>query len=156
MLDTQIKGYLAPYKGTHILITYQIFNVDRLVLCVLLADRKRRLTIITHHYEILLNELLECGKLGGRYGKDMHVNYKYKNQVHIVIASMAIHNFIRKAGRFDEAFNMAQEESYNPTEGHTSNEVHEEGPSTRRTNNDNMHMAAVRDIIAQDIMESRR
>ncbi|KAJ9553151.1 hypothetical protein OSB04_017196 [Centaurea solstitialis] len=85
----------------------------------------------------------------------MHPNYKYKNQVRIVIASMAAHNYIRKSGRFDEAFDRAQQESYNPIEGGTSNEVHEEGPSTRHMNNDDMHMAARRDVIAQDIMTIR-
>nr|KAJ0215989.1 hypothetical protein LSAT_V11C300139380 [Lactuca sativa] len=45
--------------------------------------------------------------------RDMHVNYEYKNQVRIVIASMEIHNYIRKVGRFDEAINRAQQESYN-------------------------------------------
>ena len=73
----------------------------------------------------------------------------------IVIASMAIHNYIRKVGRFDEAFNRAQQESYNPTEGGTSIEVHEEASSSRRTNNDDMYMAAIRDVIVQDIMRLR-
>ncbi|KAD3337085.1 hypothetical protein E3N88_32605 [Mikania micrantha] len=57
--------------------------------------------------------------------RDMHVNYKYEHQVSIVIASMAIHIFIRKAGMFDEAFNKAEEESYNPREVGSSNEVHD-------------------------------
>ncbi|CAH1425377.1 unnamed protein product [Lactuca virosa] len=73
--------------------------------------------------------------------RDMHINYKYKNQVRIVISSMAIHNYIRKVGRFDEAFNRAQE-SYNPVRGGTSSEVYEEGPSTRRTSDDDSYMAA--------------
>ncbi|KAK1422164.1 hypothetical protein QVD17_25092 [Tagetes erecta] len=66
---------------------------------------------------------------------------------------MAIHNFIRKAGRFDEAFNTAQQESYNPRQGGTSTE---EVPATSRSDHDVLYMAAIRDIIAQDIMDSRR
>ncbi|CAH1436191.1 unnamed protein product [Lactuca virosa] len=88
--------------------------------------------------------------------RDMHVNYKYEHQVSIVIASMAIHNYIRKTGRFDEAFNRAQQESYIPAHNRTSSEGDEEGPSTHRTSNDNSYMATIRDIIAQDIMEFRR
>ena len=72
----------------------------------------------------------------------------------IVIASMAIHNYIRKVGRFDEAFKRVQQESYNPTDGGTRYEVHED-PSTHHTNNDDMHMAARRDVIAQDIIALR-
>ena len=86
----------------------------------------------------------------------MHVNYKYKNQVKIVIASMAIHNYIRKVGRFDEAFNRAQQESYNPVRGDTGSDVYEEGPSTRRTSDADLYMAAIWDIIAQDIITLRR
>ncbi|CAH1451230.1 unnamed protein product [Lactuca virosa] len=58
-----------------------------------------------------------------------------------------------KVGMFDEAFNRAQQESYNPTGGDTGSEGHEEGPTTHRTDNDDSYMAAIRDIIAQDIME---
>ncbi|MFS7928001.1 hypothetical protein Hanom_Chr04g00315771 [Helianthus anomalus] len=83
-----------------------------------------------------------------------HVNYTYEHQVSIVIASMAIHNFVKKCGMFDEAFNTAQQESYNPRG--TSDELHEEVPSTSRTDNDGMLMAAIRDTIAQDVMELRR
>ncbi|CAI9277715.1 unnamed protein product [Lactuca saligna] len=62
----------------------------------------------------------------------------------------------RKFGRFDEAFNRAQQESYNPIRSDTSSEVYEEGPSTRRTSGDDLYMAAIRDIIAQDINILRR
>ncbi|CAH1454247.1 unnamed protein product [Lactuca virosa] len=43
---------------------------------------------------------------------------------------MTIHNYIRKVGRFDETFNRAQQESYNPVRGGTNSEVYEEGPIT--------------------------
>ncbi|KAD4180047.1 hypothetical protein E3N88_28638 [Mikania micrantha] len=49
----------------------------------------------------------------------------------------------------------AEEESYNPTEIGSSNEVHDEGPTTHRTNINDLYMAAVRDIIAQEIIESQ-
>nr|KAJ0191806.1 hypothetical protein LSAT_V11C800398660 [Lactuca sativa] len=153
MLDIQIlEGILLHTKAQIFVIIYQIFDVDTRLLFVNLVDRKRNLTISTHHCEISLNELLECETLGGH----MHVNYKYKNQVKIMIASMAIHNYIRKFGRFDEVFNKAQQESYNPIRGDTSSEVYKEGPSTRRTSDDDLYMATIRDIIAQDINTLRR
>nr|KAJ0187057.1 hypothetical protein LSAT_V11C900457590 [Lactuca sativa] len=88
--------------------------------------------------------------------RDMHVNYKYKNQVRIVIASMTIHNYIRNVGRIDEAFNRAQQESYNHIRGGTSSEVYEEDPNTRHTSDDDLYMTSIRDIIAQDIITLRR
>ncbi|CAH1450005.1 unnamed protein product [Lactuca virosa] len=50
----------------------------------------------------------------------------------------------------------AQQESYNLIQGDTSSEVYEEGPSTRRTSDDDLYMAVIRDIIAQDIITLRR
>ena len=87
--------------------------------------------------------------------RDMHVNFTYDHQVQIVIASMAVHNYIRRFGR-DDGFNAAEQESYNPRRGGNSSEEHDERIRTQRTNNDDMYMAAVRDMIAQDIMESSR
>ncbi|KAF5769902.1 putative harbinger transposase-derived nuclease domain-containing protein [Helianthus annuus] len=70
-----------------------------------------------------------------------------------IIERMAVHNFIRKTSSFDEAFNTAQQESYIPRG--TSNALHEEVPSTNRTNDGCTYMQARRDCIALDIMESR-
>ncbi|CAI9294866.1 unnamed protein product [Lactuca saligna] len=98
------------------------------------------------------------GDWKGRWAllRDMHVNYKYKNQVRIVIASMAIHNYIRKFGMSDEAFNGAQQESYNSLRGDTDSDVYKECPNTRRTSNDDLYMTAIQDIIAQYIITLRR
>ncbi|KAL4561367.1 hypothetical protein LXL04_033532 [Taraxacum kok-saghyz] len=68
MLDTQTLEGIWLHTKVHIsVIIYRIFNVDKPLLCVLLVNRKRHLTIGILHCEILLNGLLECGKLGGRY-----------------------------------------------------------------------------------------
>ncbi|KAM0044154.1 hypothetical protein Hdeb2414_s0010g00349851 [Helianthus debilis subsp. tardiflorus] len=68
MSDTQIpKGIVLHSKVKPFVIIYQNFNVDRVVLCVLLTNQKRHLTITTRHCEISLNEPLEYGKLGGHY-----------------------------------------------------------------------------------------
>ncbi|KAI3744360.1 hypothetical protein L1987_57439 [Smallanthus sonchifolius] len=149
------KGYLAPYKGTH--IRYHLPDFQRGHTSAMRAPRGSKETFNYHHSSLrnIIERTFGVWKARWALLRDMHVNYKYEHQVSIVIASMAIHNFIRKVGMFDEAFNRAQQESYNPTQGGTSNEVHEEGPSTRRTNNDDLYMAAIRDIIAQDIMELR-
>ncbi|KAI3773729.1 hypothetical protein L1987_48259 [Smallanthus sonchifolius] len=150
------KGYLAPFKGTN--IRYHLPDFRRGQTSAIRAPRGAKETFNYHHSSLrnIIERTFGVWKARWALLRDMHVNITYEHQVSIVIASMAIHNFIRKAGRFDEAFNRAQQESYNPTEGDTSNEVQEEVPATRRTNNEDMHMAAIRDIIAQDIMELRR
>ncbi|CAI9297018.1 unnamed protein product [Lactuca saligna] len=62
--DIQIPdGILLHTKAQIFVITYYIFDVDTQLLFVNLGDRNRNLTISTHHCEISLNELLECGKL---------------------------------------------------------------------------------------------
>ncbi|KAL4585917.1 hypothetical protein LXL04_010544 [Taraxacum kok-saghyz] len=84
-----------------------------------------------------------------------YVNFTYDHQVQIVIASMTVHNYIRRFGR-DDGFNAAEQESYNPRRSGNSSEEHDERIRTQRTNDDDMYMAAVRDINAQEIMESSR
>ncbi|KAJ0599817.1 hypothetical protein HanRHA438_Chr03g0111261 [Helianthus annuus] len=85
--------------------------------------------------------------------RDMHVNFTYDHQVSIVIASMVIHYFIRKVGGFDKAFDRAQQESYSPRGGGTSDKFTKK---FRLHVDDDMHMAAIRDIIEEDIMTLRR
>ncbi|KAL4581887.1 hypothetical protein LXL04_006421 [Taraxacum kok-saghyz] len=85
----------------------------------------------------------------------MHVNFTYDDQVKIVLASMAMHNYIRKAGIIDKAFNTAQQESYEPTRRTNTNGA-QEGPSTRPTGNeDSLWMTAYRDMIAEEIMNTQ-
>ena len=90
--------------------------------------------------------------------KDMHVNYSDETHVNIVIASMAIHNYIRMKGHFDEAFNKAQQETYRPTrdvESDTSIRITgtQEDITTRRRQDD-LYMSSVRERIARNIMQS--
>ncbi|XP_076940643.1 uncharacterized protein LOC143609906 [Bidens hawaiensis] len=150
------KGYLAPYKGAN--IRYHIPDFQRGQTSAIRAPRGSKETF--NYYHLSLRNIIErtFGVWKARWAllRDMHVNYTYEHQVKIVLASMAIHNFIRKAGRFDEAFETAQQESYNPTEDGPSDEDHEEVSATNRTSNDVMLMAAIRDAIAQEVMESRR
>ncbi|KAL4580225.1 hypothetical protein LXL04_016410 [Taraxacum kok-saghyz] len=71
--------------------------------------------------------------------RDMDHNFTFEHQVQIMIASMAAHNYIRRTDMNDEAFNEAQDESYIPGIGGTSDEAREEGLSTRRTIADGLY-----------------
>ncbi|KAI3684070.1 hypothetical protein L2E82_49972 [Cichorium intybus] len=150
------RGYLAPYKGTN--IRYHLPDFQRGETVALRAPRGPKEKF--NYYHSSLRNVIErtFGVWKARWAllRDMHVSYTYDHQVSIVIASMAIHNYIRKAGIFDEAFERAEQESYTPNVGGTDNETNEEGSSVRRRNGDDMYMAAIRDIIAQDIMTLRR
>ncbi|CAI9298162.1 unnamed protein product [Lactuca saligna] len=150
------RGYLAPYKGTN--IRYHLPDFRRGHTAAIREPRgpKEKFNYLHSSLRNIIERTFGVWKARWALLKDMHVNYKYKNQVKIVIASMAIDNYIRKVGRFDEAFNRAQQESYNTVRGDTGSDVYEEGPSTRRTSNDDLYMAARRDIIAQDIITLRR
>ncbi|CAI9272772.1 unnamed protein product [Lactuca saligna] len=71
--------------------------------------------------------------------RDMHVNFDFETQVKIVLASMAIHNYIRLSGSGDATFQIAQEESYISHNDEGSNngiEPHDEVSSTQRRTED--------------------
>lgn len=150
------RGYLAPYKGTN--IRYHLPDFRRGHTAAIREPRgpKEKFNYLHSSLRNIIERTFGVWKARWALLRDMHVNYKYKNQVKIVIASMAIHNYIRKVGKSDEAFNRAQQESYNPVRGDTDSDVYEEGPSTRRTSDGDLYMAAIRDIIAQDIITLRR
>ncbi|XP_035846177.1 uncharacterized protein LOC118492362 [Helianthus annuus] len=149
------RGYLAPYKGTD--IRYHIADFRRAQTSAMGAHQGPKETF--NYYHSSLRNIIErtFGVWKARWAllRDMHVGFTYNHQVSIVIASMALHNFIRRAGGFDDLFDIAQQESYNPRGGGTSDEVHAEVQATSRTHDDDLHMAAIRDIIAQDIMTLR-
>ncbi|GJW88915.1 hypothetical protein Tco_0164255 [Tanacetum coccineum] len=94
--------------------------------------------------------------------KDMHVNYPYETQVDIVIASMALHNYIRMKDSTDDAFHTAQQETYNSNQdcdiGGTINETTEDtsSSSSRRDRDNDLYMSAVRDMIADELLISIR
>ncbi|XP_052627550.1 uncharacterized protein LOC128134141 [Lactuca sativa] len=150
------REYLAPYKGTN--IHYHLPDFRRGYTAAIHEPRgsKKKFNYLHSSLRNIIERTFGVWKARWALLRDMHANYKYKNQVRIVIASMSIHNYIRKLGRFDEVFNRAQQESYNPVRGDTGNDVYEEGPSTRRTSDDDLHMTTIRDIIAQDIITLRR
>ncbi|KAL4558942.1 hypothetical protein LXL04_037147 [Taraxacum kok-saghyz] len=146
------RGYLAPYKGTH--IRYHLPDFQRGQTAAMRAPRGSQETFNYRHSSLrnIIERTFGVWKARWALLRDMHVNFTYDHQVQIVIASMAVHNYIRRFGR-DDGFNAAEQESYNPRRGGNSSEEHDERIRTQRTNDDDMYMAAVRDIIAQDIME---
>ncbi|XP_035841695.1 putative nuclease HARBI1 isoform X4 [Helianthus annuus] len=86
----------------------------------------------------------------------MHINYTYETQVKIVLASMAIHNYIRKKDTCDEGFTMAEQESYTPNNGRGSNDINEVNEDTSTQHRiDDLYMSAVRDMIAGDLTKPR-
>ncbi|KAL6546187.1 hypothetical protein OROMI_021908 [Orobanche minor] len=82
--------------------------------------------------------------------------FTYETQVNIVLASMAVHNYIRMSGSGDEAFDKAQQESYNPRidvddEGSGSNNEAQDSTSSR-CRSDDLYMSPVRDMIARELI----
>ncbi|XP_071700423.1 uncharacterized protein [Rutidosis leptorrhynchoides] len=151
------RGYLAPYKGND--IRYHIPDFRRGKTAAQRAPKGLKETFNYHHSSLrnVIERTFGVWKARWAILKDMHVNYSYETQVNIVIASMAIHNYIRMKGRFDEAFNTAEQENYHPiqelnSESSTSMNVNEGGIHRR---NDDLYMSVVRDRIARDVMESR-
>ncbi|GJT02439.1 putative nuclease HARBI1 isoform X1 [Tanacetum coccineum] len=128
------RGYLAPYKGTDIRYHLRDFRRGRTAAILW----KARWAIL----------------------KYMHVDYPYETQVDIVIASMALHNYIRMKNNTDDAFHMAQQETYNPNQdfdtGGSINETTEDTSSSRRDRDNDLYMSAVRDMIADELLASSR
>ncbi|GKA24238.1 hypothetical protein Tco_0710271 [Tanacetum coccineum] len=94
--------------------------------------------------------------------KDMHVNYPYETQVDIVIASMALHNYIRMKDNTDDAFYTAQQDTYNPNQdcdtGGSINEMIEDtcSSSSHRDRDNDLYMSAVRYAIVDELLASSR
>ncbi|KAK8946850.1 hypothetical protein KSP39_PZI007190 [Platanthera zijinensis] len=84
--------------------------------------------------------------------------YTFKKQRSIVLATMALHNFIRRhPSRWDPEFNAcdADESSFIPSEdGQIAAENDIEGDMYDAVGAE--HMSTVRDIIAEEIYNARR
>ena len=94
-----------------------------------------------------MSALLGYGKKGSIL-RDMP-SYSYEKQVKIVIATMALHNYIRKYAQrdrdFDESKNYSSEEINEEME---VNAHEEDGPGRREMKN-------LRNLIAQSLMNVR-
>nr|KAJ0200882.1 hypothetical protein LSAT_V11C600324110 [Lactuca sativa] len=147
------KGYLAPYKGSN--IHYHIPDFGR---GQTRASREPKgFKEKFNYYHSSLCNLIErtFGVWEARWVllRDMHVNLNFKTQVKIVLASMAIHNYVRMSDSGDATFQIAQEQSYilrNDEGPNDGIEPHDEVSSTQRRSDD-MYMSAVRDMIAGQI-----
>ncbi|XP_023743161.2 uncharacterized protein LOC111891338 [Lactuca sativa] len=147
------KGYLDPYKCSNIRYHIPAFRRGQTS-----ASRKPKgFKEKFNYYHSSLRNIIErtFGVWKARWVllRDMHVNFDFETQVKIVLASMAIHNYIRMSGSCDATFQIAQEESYIPRNDEGPNdgiEPHDKVPSRQRRNVD-MYMSAVRDMIAGHI-----
>ncbi|KAL4587426.1 hypothetical protein LXL04_000297 [Taraxacum kok-saghyz] len=108
------RGYLALYKGAT--IRYHLPDFQRAQTPALRAPSGAKETFNFRHSSLrnIIERTFGVWKARWTILRDMHVNFTYDDQVKIVLASMAMHNYIRKAGIIDEAFNTAQQESYEP------------------------------------------
>ena len=80
-------------------------------------------------------------------------SFPVEKQKKIIIACIALHNFIRDSALSDELFQMCDEdEEYMPEVDSSSSEeeVHNSGPSS-----DDVDMCAFRDFIANSLMADR-
>ncbi|XP_045802374.1 uncharacterized protein LOC123895954 [Trifolium pratense] len=80
--------------------------------------------------------------------------FKYETQVQIVVATMAIHNFIRRTAEVDSDFNLYEDENtvIHHDEIHRSNNL---DPSQVFNVASSSEMDHVRDLIRNQIIESR-
>ncbi|GKB59024.1 putative nuclease HARBI1 isoform X1 [Tanacetum coccineum] len=149
------KGYLAPYKGND--IRYHIPDFRRGQTSAQRAPKGKKETFNYYHSSLrnVIERIFGVWKAIWAILKDMHVNYSYETQVSIVIAYMAIHNYIRKKGKFDEAFNTTQQETYNPTlnfDNEASISISQTQDDTSSSRSNDLYMSTIRDKIATVIM----
>jgi hypothetical protein len=80
--------------------------------------------------------------------------FKYQTQVQIVVATMAIHNFIRRNAEVDDDFNLYEDENtiIHDDENHRSNNL---DPSQIFNVASSSEMDHARDLIRNQIIESR-
>uniref|UniRef100_A0A1S4DC76 Nuclease HARBI1 n=1 Tax=Nicotiana tabacum TaxID=4097 RepID=A0A1S4DC76_TOBAC len=153
---SHIKGYMAPYKGDN--VRYHLPEFRR--------GATRQLRAPNGHKEMFNYLHSSCRNIVERtFGvwkarwsilRDMPF-YHIDTQRDIVLATMAIHNYIRKKCKMDNAFQEAENERYvprvDPDIGRSTrvNVVDEENVENQGDNNIWM---AIRDLIAQDIYDS--
>ncbi|XP_023746291.1 uncharacterized protein LOC111894443 [Lactuca sativa] len=144
------KGYLAPYKGSN--IHYHIPDFRHGQTRAVREPKGFKENFNYYHSSLrnVIERTLRVWKARWVLLRDMHGNFNFETQVKIVLASIAINNYIRMSGSGDATFQIAQEESYishNDEEPNDGIEPHDELSSAQRRNDD-MHMSAVRDMIA--------
>ncbi|CAH9106077.1 unnamed protein product [Cuscuta europaea] len=147
------RGYLAPYKGTHIRYHFQDFRRGKTRGARTPKGTEERFNYIHSSLRNVIERTFGVWKARWSILKDMHVNYTIATQIDIIVASMAIHNYIRMKHSQDDAFLVAQNEAYDPHEEVDPQDVpftQGEGSSSQRSE-DVVHMNAIRNIIANAI-----
>ncbi|KAL2541559.1 putative harbinger transposase-derived nuclease [Abeliophyllum distichum] len=101
-------GYMAPYKGPNIRYHFQEFPAER-------NGRRRQFKNPQERfnfYHSSLRNIIEraFGVLKNRWNiLDRRPHYSFRKQTAVVVATMAIHNFLRREGQLDEAFQTVEE-----------------------------------------------
>ncbi|KAI3454860.1 hypothetical protein Pfo_011523 [Paulownia fortunei] len=142
-------GYIGPYKGENIRYHLDDFRRAR-------TGQLRALRSLKEKFNYYHSSCRNCvertfGVWKARWNILVNMPYFHINtQREIVLATMAIHNYIKKKNISDKAFQIAEDESYEPcTErvvepSRVSNVEHENNPN-------NAYWMALCDSIAMDI-----
>ncbi|KAL2465264.1 putative harbinger transposase-derived nuclease [Abeliophyllum distichum] len=140
-------GYMAPYKGADIRYHFQEFpHVSN--------DERRRFRNVQKRVNFnhsSLRNVIEraCGVLKKRWKiLDRMPNYSFRKQTPVVVATMAVHNFLRRAGQVDRAF-QAVDEVVDAVEIDFPDEPEETVANTFAPGNPNTEWDQLRDHIAQ-------
>lgn len=136
------KGYLAPYKGQK----YHLPEFQR-------GGRPSGQKEVFNHAHSSLRNVIEraFGVLKMKWRILLHMpSYKVERQKKIIIACMALHNFIRDSALSDHLFERCDDdEEYMP---HVDSNT---GGGYIGTAQDDGDMCAFRDSIANGLMASR-
>ncbi|KAL2503594.1 DDE Tnp4 domain-containing protein [Abeliophyllum distichum] len=101
-------GYMAPYKGPDIRYHFQEFPAVPNGRHRQFRNPQERF----NYYHSSLRNIIEraFGVLKNRWNiLDRMPHYCFRKQTAVVVATMAIHNFLRRAGQADEAFQTVEE-----------------------------------------------
>ncbi|XP_073152238.1 uncharacterized protein [Henckelia pumila] len=150
---SHMSGYMGPYKGEN--IRYHLEDFRRARTLQLRAPRN-----LKEKFNFFHSSCRNCverifGVWKARWNILANMPYFHIDiQREIVLATMTIHNYIRKKNVSDEAFQMAEYESYQPSierniSTANSTAENEDNPS-------NVYWMAMRDSIAMEIARSGR
>ena len=141
------KGYMAPYKGSKIRYHLQDFRRANGT-----AREPRNAKERYNHLHSSCRMVIErtFGVWKARFAILANMPmYTINTQTDIVLATMTVHNYIRKSNVADNAFQTAEQENYMP-ENSTSRTNINRGESSSESNNDEIWNAK-RDEIAAGI-----
>lgn len=151
---THMRGYMGPYKGDN--VRYHLAEFRRGMTPQLRAPRgcKEKFNYLHSSCRNIVERTFGVWKARWAILRDMP-NYKFHTQTFIVLATMTIHNYIRKKCNMDEAFEDAERETYAPwndTDDGGSTRENDRAMEDENTQNSPLWMAT-RDAIASEICE---